>query len=113
MTISVLKIVATTDLTTSAVGYGSAVGTAVTQVVKRAIFSNHSGSSVTITVNIVPSTSPGTGNQIINAKALQSGETYVSPELSGMVLQPLDQIFALCSAGNAVNMTVSGIQVSN
>lgn len=112
MTVSVLKIVSTVNLTTSSVGYGSAVGTAVKQVIKRAIFSNFSGSSVTITVNIVPSTSPSTANQVINAHAIQAGETYVAPELSGMVLQPADQIYASCSAASAVNMTVSGIQVS-
>lgn len=112
MTVSILKIVPTTNLTTSSVGYGSAVGTAVRQIVKRAIFSNYSAASVTITVNIVPSTSPGTDNQVINAHVLQAGETYVAPELSGMVLQPLDQIYASCSAANSVNMTVSGIQVS-
>lgn len=114
MSVVPLKIIATTNLTTSAVGYGSAVGTGATQVIKRAIFSNYSGASVTITVNVVAGGgSATTSNQVIDAVSIAAGSTYVSPELSGMTLVAGDQIFALASANSSVNMTVSGIQFTS
>jgi predicted ribonuclease toxin of YeeF-YezG toxin-antitoxin module len=113
MTVKVLKIVATTVLTNASAAYGTAVGTGVTQVIKRAIFSNTSGSPATLTVNIVPTAgSAVVGNQVINARTIQNGETYISPELAGMELITGDQIYANASANTAINMTISGIQVS-
>jgi hypothetical protein len=107
MTITVVKIVPTTNLTTSSVSYSGTIGTGVKQIVKRAIFSNYSAGSVTITVNVVASGgSASTANQVINARA------FVSPELSGLTLIAGDQIFALASANSSVNITVSGIQVT-
>ena len=113
MTVVVKKLVPTTQLTTTATGYGSAVPGGVNQVIKRAVFSNTGTVPRTITVNIVPiAGSAVVSNEIINARTLQAGETYVSPELAGMVLLPGDQIFAQASAGTDVNLTVSGLQIS-
>ncbi|MDE2439728.1 MAG: hypothetical protein KGP14_01795 [Betaproteobacteria bacterium] len=113
MTVKLIKIVAATMLTNTSAAYGSSVGTGVTQVVKRAVFSNTSGSSVTITVNIVPQGGAvSTTNQIINARTLQAGESYVSPELAGLELITGDQVYAQASVISAINMTISGIQVS-
>ena len=113
MTVVVKKLVPTTQLTTSATGYGTAVPSGVNQLIKRAVFSNTGAVPHTITVNIVPTSgSPVTGNQVINARTLQAGETYVSSEMAGMVLLPGDQVYALASAGTDVNMTINGLQIS-
>lgn len=113
MTVKITKLVAATQLTASSVLYGAACPANVTQIIKRAVFSNTDVAPRTITVNIVPTAGSATAaNQIINARALQAGETYVSPELSGYELVPGDQIFALADVTLKVNMTVNGIQVS-
>jgi hypothetical protein len=113
MSIIISKLVATTQLTNASAGYGTAVPAGVTQIIKRAVFSNTGAVPRTITVNVVPTAGAASvANQIINARTLQSGETYVSAELSGMELIAGDQLFAQASANTDVNMTVSGIQVS-
>lgn len=112
MTVSPLKIVPTTVLSTVATAYGSAVGVGFQQMIRRAVLTNYSTAGVpTITVNIASTTGSTLSNQLIS-RALQVGETYVAPELAGMILRPGEQVYASCSLSSSVNMTISGIQVS-
>ncbi len=113
MTVIIKKIVPATSLTTIITGYGVVVPNGVNQVVKRAVFSNTGTVPRQITVNAVPAGGSATvANQIINARTLQAGETYVSPELAGYELLPGDQLFMSASANVDVNVTINGIQVS-
>lgn len=111
MTVSPLKIVPTTVLSTVATAYGSAVGVGFQQMIRRAVLANYSTSVPTITVNIASTTGSTLANQLIT-RALQIGETYIAPELAGMLLRPGEQVYASCSLSSSVNLTVSGIQVS-
>jgi hypothetical protein len=111
MTTTALPLIQDATLTTSsAVYYTCPVNT--TAVIKRAVFTNTSGSAVTVTCNVVRSGgSAGTGNVIIPAKAISPNDTFVSPELAGMTLSAGDQIFASCSTGGVVNLMASGVQI--
>ena len=111
MTVTALALIPGATLGTSSANlYASPTGT--TSVVKRAVFTNTSGSAVTVSVNIVRSGgSSGTANQLIDAQPIAPGGTYVSPELANMTLGPGDAIFANANAASAVNLMVSGIQI--
>ena len=85
----------------------------VTTVIKRAVFSNTDSAAHTITLNVVASGgSSSAANQVVNARALAAGETYVSPELAGVVLSPGDMIRGLADAASKVTVTVSGVEIS-
>lgn len=113
MTVRDVKIVATTQLTASSVGYGTAVPVGTVQIVKRLVFSNTGTVPRQITANIVPTAGSATvANQLINAKTLQAGESYVSPEFAGLSMVAGDQLFMFASAPTDVNVTCSGVQVS-
>ena len=89
------------------------VPASTTTVIKRATFSNTSSSAKTITVNLVPGGSAiATANQIINARSLAAGETYVAPELTNQVLATTGMIYANADASGAVSMTISGVQIT-
>jgi hypothetical protein len=76
----------------------------------RAVFSNTDSAAHSITVNITTGAS-STANQIINARSLAPGETYVSPELAGAVLPALSQLRGLASQANFIVVTISGLLV--
>ena len=112
MTTRAKSLVGGTFLTTAAAVYYTAAAS-TTAVIQRATFSNTSATDVTITVWLVPAGSGiGTHNQLINARSLIAGETYVSPELSGKVLQATGQIQALCSRSSSISMDISGTEVT-
>lgn len=79
--------------------------------VARAIFSNTDSSPRTITVNITTGSSSA-ANQIINARTLAPGETYVSPELAGAVIPAGSSIRGVASAASVIVVTMSGITVT-
>lgn len=114
MTVVVTKFIATSDLSNTSTALFTSIATGVSGVIKRAVFSNHDTSTPRqITVNVVASAgSPNLANQIINARTLQPGEVYVSPELAGMVLVAGDQVYGKCSTATAVNTTIVGVLVS-
>lgn len=112
MTTQAKSLVGGTFLTTAAAVYYTAP-TSTTTIIQRATFSNTSGAARTITVWLVPGGSGiGTQNQLINARSLVAGETYVSPELSNKVLAATGQIQAMSDLGSAVNIDVSGIEIT-
>lgn len=87
----------------------------VTTVVKRAVFTNTSGSPVTLTVNVVPNAGSSTAsNRVIDPqkRTLAAGESYVAPELAGVVLAGGDMIRGLASANTAVTAAIFGVEIS-
>jgi hypothetical protein len=103
------QLLAPTVLTAAAVAVYTAPALTTVKI-GRAVFSNTDTSPHTITVNI--GTTATAANQIINARTLAAGETYVSPELAGLVIPAGQQMWALASTATIVNMTMSGITIT-
>jgi len=110
-TVNIIQLVAPIQLATD----GAPVYTAPTQTtakISRAVFTNTTGSSVTITAGIVPSGSGLSAAQtMISAFALAAGAAYVSPELAGAVLPSGYQLFANSNTASAVTFTASGVTI--
>jgi hypothetical protein len=74
---------------------------------------NVSASTATISVNLVTgSDTPGNQNLITKTKSLAASETYTFPELVGQILPTTAYISTIASAASAINMRVSGREVS-
>ena len=74
---------------------------------------NVSGSPATISVNLVTgSGAPGDSNLITKTKSLQASEVYTFPELVGQILPTASYISTIASAASAINMRVSGREVT-
>ena len=73
-------------------------------VLRSSVFTNNTGSAVTITVN-------RNTFGIIAVLPIAADTAYVSTELAGMVLNPGDTLTANCSSGASVNVFISGFSV--
>ena len=87
--------------------------TNVTAIIDKFTATNVSGSTATISINLVTETyTPADSNLIVKNKSLAASETYIFPELVGQILQAGAFISTTASAGNAINMRVSGREVT-
>ena len=85
----------------------------VTTIIDKFTATNYSASAATISVNLVTSSfSAGNSNLITKTKTLQPSEVYTFPELVGQVLNPGDFISTLAGTASAINMRVSGREVT-
>lgn len=85
----------------------------VTTIIDKFTATNYSAAAATISVNLV--TTAGTaGNQnlITKTKTLQPSEVYTFPELVGQVLNSGDFISTIAGTASAINMRVSGREVT-
>jgi len=74
---------------------------------------NVSGSTATISVNLVTgSDTPGDRNLITKTKSLAASEVYTFPELVGQILPNTAFISTIASAPSAINMRVSGREIT-
>ena len=74
---------------------------------------NISGSSATISVNLVTgSDTPDDKNLITKTKTLAPSEVYTFPELVGQILPKSAFISTIASAVSAINMRVSGREIT-
>jgi hypothetical protein len=74
---------------------------------------NISGSSATISVNLVTGLdTAGNQNLITKEKTLAASEVYTFPELVGQILQNGSFISTIASAADSINMRVSGREIS-
>jgi hypothetical protein len=74
---------------------------------------NISGSSATISVNLVTgSDTPADKNLITKTKTLAPSEVYTFPELVGQILPNTSFISTIASAASAINMRVSGREIT-
>lgn len=109
MTISPVSIWGPVQLTTAAVVLGAVVPINGLQIIKRAVFTNTDNVPVAITVYVVRSGgSATTADILIPAMVLSAGQTYPSPELSFMVLNPGDAVYAFASITGVINTVASG-----
>ena len=87
--------------------------TGVTTIIDKFTATNYSASAATISVNLVTvAGSAGNTNLITKTKTLQASEVYTFPELVGQVLNPGDFISTIAGTGSAINMRVSGREVT-
>jgi hypothetical protein len=87
--------------------------TGVTTIIDKFTATNYSASAATISVNLVTlAGSAGNQNLITKTKTLQAGEVYTFPELVGQVLGVGDFISTIAGTASAINMRVSGREVT-
>jgi len=87
--------------------------TGVTAIIDKFTATNYSASAATISVNLVTVTgSAGNLNLITKTKTLQASEVYTFPELVGQVLGVGDFISTIAGTATAINMRVSGREVT-
>jgi len=87
--------------------------TGVTAIIDKFTATNYSAAAATISVNLVTgSDTAGNDNLIVKTKTLQAGETYTFPELVGHVLRPSGFISTLAGTASAINIRVSGREVT-
>lgn len=87
--------------------------TGVTTIIDKFTATNYSTSAATVSVNLVTvSGSAGNVNLITKTKTLQASEVYTFPELVGQVLNPGDFISTIADTASAINMRVSGREVT-
>lgn len=87
--------------------------TGVTTIIDKFTATNYNTAAATISVNIVTASySAGNSNLITKTKTLQPAEVYTFPELVGQVLNPGDFISTIAGTASAINMRVSGREVT-
>jgi hypothetical protein len=87
--------------------------TGVTAIIDKFTATNYSGTAATISVNLVTGGgTAGNNDLIVKTKTLQAGETYTFPELVGHVLRPSGFISTLAGTASAINIRVSGREVT-
>ena len=87
--------------------------TNVTTIIDKFTATNISATAATISVNLVTAAdSAGNTNLITKTKSLQPSEVYTFPELVGQVLGVSDFISTIAGTASAINIRVSGRQVT-
>ena len=85
----------------------------VTAIIDKFTATNYSAAAATISVNLVTGGgSAGNDNLIVKTKTLQPAETYTFPELVGHVLRPSGFISTIAGTASAINIRVSGREVT-
>lgn len=87
--------------------------TNVVTIIDKFTATNYSATAATISVNLVTTAgSAGNSNLITKTKTLQPSEVYTFPELVGQVLNNGDFISTIAGTASAINMRVSGREVT-
>ena len=87
--------------------------TGVTTIIDKFTATNYSAAAATISVNLVTTAgAAGNNNLITKTKTLQPTEVYTFPELVGQVLGSGDFISTIAGTATAINMRVSGREVT-
>jgi hypothetical protein len=111
MTVTVKNLVPSKDVANSQTTQYTANG--VTTIIDKFTATNYSASAATISVNLVTvAGSAGNSNLITKTKTLQPSEVYTFPELVGQVLNSGDFISTIAGTATAINMRVSGREVT-
>lgn len=89
-------------------------GNNISTIIDKFTATNFSGSTATISVNIVTALdSSGNQNLIVKTKSLAAGETYTFPEIVGQALEPSGLISTIASAANSINIRSNGREISS
>ena len=85
----------------------------VTALIDKFTATNITATAATISVNLVTLTgAAGNTNLITKTKTLQASEVYTFPELVGQVLGSGDFISTIAGTASAINIRVSGREVT-
>ena len=85
----------------------------VTTIIDKFTATNYSGSAATLSINLVTTAgTAGNSNLITKTKTLQASEVYTFPELVGQVLGSGDFISTVAGTASAINIRVSGREVT-
>jgi len=87
--------------------------TNVTTIIDKFTATNYSALPATISVNLV--TAAGTAsndNLIVKSKSLLASECYTFPELVGQILSTSSFISTIAGTASAINMRVSGREIT-
>ena len=85
----------------------------MTTIIDKFTATNYSGSSATISVNLITATGTASNvNLIVKQRTLAASETYIFPELVGQILPSGGFISTIAGTASAINMRVSGREVS-
>lgn len=86
---------------------------ATATIIDKFTATNISGGAATISVNLVTgSDTAGNQNLITKTKSLNASEVYTFPELVGQILPSTAFISTIASAASAINIRVSGREVT-
>lgn len=109
MATTLKRLVAGSQLTTSAATYYTASG--VKARIDNLAVINTTGGAVTATVYLVASggTAAAT-NCILSARSIAAGETYIVPGAIGQVLEAGGTIQALAGANTSITLVASGLE---
>lgn len=89
------------------------IASGVTAIIDKFTATNISASAATISVNLVTTAgTAGNTNLITKTKTLQPSEVYTFPELVGQVLSVGDFISTIAGTASAINIRVSGREVT-
>ena len=89
------------------------IANGVTTIIDKFTATNYSGSSATISVNLITATGTASNdNLIVKSKSLAASETYIFPELVGQILPSGGFISTIAGTASAINIRVSGREVS-
>jgi hypothetical protein len=111
MTVTVKVLVPAKNVENSQTTQYTATG--VTAIIDKFTATNYTSTAATISVNLVTvSGSAGNSNLITKTKTLQASEVYTFPELVGQVLGVGDFISTIAGTATAINMRVSGREVT-
>ena len=87
--------------------------TNVTAIIDKFTATNYSAAAASISVNLVTSAdTAGNQNLIVKTKTLQPAECYTFPELVGQALASNGFISTLAGTASAINIRVSGREVT-
>jgi predicted transcriptional regulator len=85
----------------------------ITAIIDKFTATNITATAATISVNLVTSAgAAGNTNLITKTKTLQASEVYTFPELVGQILASGDFISTIAGTASAINIRVSGREVS-
>jgi hypothetical protein len=85
----------------------------VTTIIDKFTATNYSGGAATISVNLVAQGGTASNdNLIVKNKSLAASETYIFPELVGQILPSGGFISTIAGTATAINMRVSGREIS-
>ena len=88
-------------------------GPGIRAIIDKATVTNTDTVARTFSANLVTSGgSAGNANLVIDARAVQPGETYTCPELVGQVLNSGDFLSTIASAATALTLRVSGREIT-
>jgi uncharacterized membrane protein YciS (DUF1049 family) len=87
--------------------------TNVTTIIDKFTATNYSALPATISVNLVTAAgTAGNDNLIVKNKSLLASECYTFPELVGQILSVGSFISTVASTASAINMRVSGREIT-